>query len=106
MTTSIYKGLEVVTQKSFGVLTNEFNYSAKKIYFDDIKKELDYMIQVLSNVSNDVADFRFQPLDEKTFMKSWFDIIGEETIADAILDRLIHSSYKIEIKGESLRKKM
>lgn len=39
-------------------------------------------------------------------VKSWFDIIGEETIADAILDRLIHSSYKIEIKGESLRKKM
>ena len=36
---------------------------------------------------------------------SWFDIIGEETIADAILDRLVHSSYRIELKGESLRKK-
>lgn len=36
---------------------------------------------------------------------SWFDIIGEETIADAILDRLIHASYRIELKGESLRKK-
>jgi DNA replication protein DnaC len=36
---------------------------------------------------------------------SWYDIIGEETIADAILDRLVHSSYRIEIKGESLRKK-
>jgi DNA replication protein DnaC len=39
-------------------------------------------------------------------VKSWYDIIGEETIADAILDRLIHSSYKIDIKGDSLRKKM
>jgi DNA replication protein DnaC len=36
---------------------------------------------------------------------SWYDVIGEETIADAILDRLVHSSYRIELKGESLRKK-
>lgn len=36
---------------------------------------------------------------------SWYDVIGEETIADAILDRLIHSSYRIELKGDSLRKK-
>lgn len=36
---------------------------------------------------------------------SWYDVIGEETIADAILDRLVHSSYRIEIKGESMRKK-
>ena len=35
---------------------------------------------------------------------SWFDIIGEATIADAILDRLVHTSYRIELKGESLRK--
>ena len=37
---------------------------------------------------------------------SWFDVIGEKTIADAILDRLINTSYRIELKGESLRKKM
>jgi len=36
---------------------------------------------------------------------NWYDIIGEETIADAILDRLVHTSYRIEFKGESLRKK-
>jgi DNA replication protein DnaC len=36
---------------------------------------------------------------------NWYDVIGEETIADAILDRLVHSSYRIELKGESLRKK-
>jgi DNA replication protein DnaC len=36
---------------------------------------------------------------------SWYDVIGEETIADAILDRLVHSSYRIELRGESLRKK-
>ncbi|AHM59299.1 DNA replication protein [Flammeovirgaceae bacterium 311] len=36
---------------------------------------------------------------------SWYDVIGEDTIADAILDRLVHGSYRIELKGESLRKK-
>ena len=37
-------------------------------------------------------------------LASWFDIIGEETIADAVLDRLAHTSYKIELRGDSLRK--
>lgn len=34
----------------------------------------------------------------------WYDIIGEGTIADAILDRLVNSSHRIDLKGESLRK--
>jgi DNA replication protein DnaC len=36
---------------------------------------------------------------------SWYEIIGEATIADAILDRLVHTSHRIELKGKSLRKK-
>ncbi|MFW5879621.1 MAG: IS21-like element helper ATPase IstB [bacterium] len=36
---------------------------------------------------------------------SWYDVIGEATIADAILDRLVHSSHRIELKGDTLRKK-
>lgn len=36
---------------------------------------------------------------------SWYDVIGEATIADAILDRLVHTAYRIELKGESLRRK-
>ncbi len=38
-------------------------------------------------------------------VSSWYDVIGEGTIADAILDRLVHGTYRIEPKGESLRKK-
>ena len=38
-------------------------------------------------------------------VSNWYDLIGEETIADAILDRMVHTSYRIELKGESLRKK-
>lgn len=38
-------------------------------------------------------------------VKQWFDLIGEKTIADAILDRIVHDSIRIELKGESLRKR-
>lgn len=37
-------------------------------------------------------------------VSGWYDIIGEKTIADAILDRLVHDAHRIELKGESLRK--
>ena len=35
----------------------------------------------------------------------WYEIIGDGTVADAILDRVVHTSHRIELKGESLRKK-
>lgn len=37
-------------------------------------------------------------------VSKWFDLIGEQTIADAILDRLVHNAHRIEMKGESMRK--
>ncbi len=35
----------------------------------------------------------------------WLEVIGGQTIADAIMDRLIHNAHRMELKGESLRKK-
>jgi len=35
---------------------------------------------------------------------AWHEAIGDPTLADAILDRLVHNAYKIEMKGESMRK--
>ena len=34
----------------------------------------------------------------------WHDIIGENTIADVILDRIVHQAHHIELSGESIRK--
>ena len=34
----------------------------------------------------------------------WYEIIGNPTLADAILDRVLHNAYRIELTGESLRK--
>ncbi len=56
----------------------------------------------------DIIDDRFT--EKSTIVSSqlpvstWYDIIGEGTIADAILDRLVNSSHRIDLKGESLRK--
>lgn len=35
----------------------------------------------------------------------WHEVIDDPTLADAILDRLVHNAYKINLKGESMRKK-
>lgn len=39
------------------------------------------------------------PIDE------WHAVIGDPTLADAILDRLVHTAYKINLRGESMRKR-
>jgi DNA replication protein DnaC len=38
-------------------------------------------------------------------VKEWYDVIGEKTLSDAILDRLVHDAHRIELVGESLRRK-
>lgn len=38
-------------------------------------------------------------------VSEWYEIIGDETLADAILDRIVHDAHRIELKGESLRRK-
>jgi DNA replication protein DnaC len=37
-------------------------------------------------------------------VSQWHEIIADPTVADAILDRLVHNAYRIELKGESMRK--
>jgi len=37
-------------------------------------------------------------------ISAWHELIGEKTIADAILDRLVHHAHRIELKGQSMRK--
>ena len=38
-------------------------------------------------------------------VSKWHEVIGEKTIADAILDRIVHDAHRIELKGESMRRK-
>jgi DNA replication protein DnaC len=38
-------------------------------------------------------------------VKGWHDVIGERTVADAILDRIVHHALRVELYGESIRKR-
>ncbi len=37
-------------------------------------------------------------------LSAWHEVIGEPTFADAILDRIVHNAYRLELDGDSLRK--
>jgi DNA replication protein DnaC len=56
----------------------------------------------------EVCDDRYQRrsliLTSQMPVSHWHEQIGDPTIADSILDRILHNAYRIELKGESLRK--
>jgi DNA replication protein DnaC len=60
--------------------------------------------QALMDVIESIYDRRSVIISSQVPVSVWHDIIGEGTIADAILDRVVHSSHRIQLKGESLRK--
>lgn len=37
-------------------------------------------------------------------VKEWHELFANPTLADAIMDRIIHNAYRLELKGESMRK--
>jgi DNA replication protein DnaC len=59
----------------------------------------------LLEIIDDRHEMRSVIITSQVPMDRWYEIIGNPTMADAILDRLIHNAYRIELKGESLRKK-
>lgn len=72
----------------------------------------DFGLQAFDNFARetlmDIIDERFGKsstiISSQLPVSTWYEIIGESTIADAILDRLVNSSHRIDLKGESLRK--
>src|ERR1035441_3287639 len=44
-------------------------------------------------------------ITSKVPVDRWHDMIGVPTLADAILDRIVHNAYRLELSGESLRKR-
>jgi DNA replication protein DnaC len=64
------------------------------------------MREALLNIVQDRHDKKSTIIVSQIPVNKWYDLIGEATIADAILDRLVHSSHRIDLNGESYRKKM
>jgi len=57
----------------------------------------------------EIAEDRYQArsliLTSQLPVSRWHEQIGEPTLADAILDRLVHNAHRIEMRGDSMRKK-
>lgn len=60
--------------------------------------------ETLMDIIDDRYNNKSTILSSQIPVSAWYDIIGEGTIADAILDRIVNSSHRIELKGESMRK--
>lgn len=73
----------------------------------------DFGLTTIDNITRkalmDIIDYRYAKAStvivSQIPVKNWHSLIGEDTIADAIMDRIIHNSHRIELKGESMRRK-
>ena len=73
----------------------------------------DFAMAPLSEIErrdfSEICDDRYQTgstiLTSQLPVSSWHAQIGDPSVADSILDRLVHNAHRIELKGESLRKK-
>jgi len=61
--------------------------------------------QDLFEIIEERHDLRSTLIASQVPLEKWHNVIGDPTLADAILDRLAHSAHKIILKGHSLRKK-
>jgi len=59
----------------------------------------------LLEILEDRHNLRSTLITSQLPVEAWHDYLGEPTIADAILDRLIHNAYRLTLKGESMRKR-
>lgn len=65
----------------------------------------DQQRQDLLEIMEDRHNLQSTIITSQLPVKHWHEIIGNPTLADAILDRLVHNAYTIALKGDSLRKK-
>jgi DNA replication protein DnaC len=90
----------------YGKLLKEFA-KTKLLFFDDwgLTKMADESRHDLLEILEDRHAMASTLVTSQFPVSKWHELIGDPTLADAILDRLVHSAYKIELKGGSMRKK-
>ena len=59
---------------------------------------------ILLEIIEDRHDRKSIVMASKLPVENWYDAIGDQAVADAVLDRIVHSSHRIELFGESIRK--
>ena len=65
----------------------------------------DESVRDLLEILDDRYDRRSTLITSQLPVDQWHAYLGDRTIADAILDRLVHNSYRVVLKGESMRKR-
>jgi DNA replication protein DnaC len=60
--------------------------------------------RILLEILDDRYEKRSTLITSQFPTELWYDKLNDPTLADAILDRILHNSYKMQLKGESLRK--
>ena len=65
----------------------------------------DHVRHILLEILDDRHGLKSTIVTSQLPMEHWHSAVGEATIADAIIDRLVHHSHRIEFRGDSLRKK-
>jgi DNA replication protein DnaC len=64
-----------------------------------------YSRSVLMEIVEDRHGNRSTIITSQLPVAQWYEVIGEQTIADAILDRIVHDAHRMDLVGESLRKR-
>lgn len=113
-----YKVLYFNTQKLFnwlkmskadGSYIREINRIEKQdlLIIDDFGlQEMDHQTRMaFLEIIEDRFDRKSTVISSQLPVNKWYEVIGDSTIADAILDRMVNGAHRIELKGESLRKK-
>src|SRR5664279_934782 len=59
---------------------------------------------VLMEIVEDRHGNRSTIITSQLPVAQWYEVIGEQTVADAILDRIVHDAHRMDLVGESLRK--
>lgn len=59
---------------------------------------------ILLDIIEDRHERKSIILSSQLPVSSWYDAIGDPTVADAVLDRIVHTAHQIELTGESVRK--
>ena len=59
---------------------------------------------ILPDIIEDRHERKSIILSSRLPVSSWYDAIGDPTVADAVLDRIVHTAHQIELTGESVRK--
>lgn len=94
--------------KGDGSYSKEINQikSQDLIILDDFAMEkMDSLSRLsLLEILEDRSGMRTTIITSQLPPNAWHEVIGEQTIADAVCDRLVHSANYIKLKGESLRK--